>query len=755
MYIKSLYIEQFGMLSSLRTELCPGLNIIEGCNETGKSTIAAFIKFMFYGLSSAEREKYIPWGKTSCGGNMTVVFEGRQYQIERELLLVKGGAKENVSITDEEHTPVFKDSTPDRVFLGVPERVFVSSAYVSELTGTYVEGRRLTDAVENLLFSADEELNTAKALKKIDEERVSLLYKNKKGGEIYELEKSIAECEIKLSEAQQTNSEIFKTEERIASDRAKREENNTAAEQIRARLDEYSAYFAIAMKEKCTDAKKAAEASRLTYEQSLEKCTENGQAPSEEYVSELKRLQAELNELQAELSESEQALVGAESSLRVSGESAELLDLLNESGGEEAVLSSLQHHEQEQKRFRKIGLGLMIAGLLSILAGVILTFMHYNAVGACCSAFGVLLDMFAYSFSHKSRNARDEIRKLAEPFGCTDIRELTELIERVKQEEETITKKREDIENAGSRCEALRERIEQKKAEAVEITSHYRKTEPNADLLGLEAERVGQLLKLLATLESEYKKDEALYESLLEKTSGINTDEQKSRIKGILKTDELAAFKEDEQKHRLAFLLSSIQTLDERILDDEKKLSALTASAKDSVTLYDTLEFMKNKLAEKKKRHDALLLAYDALKAASDSLRGSISPKLARESAAYMSLITDGKYNGVGVDGEYAVSVTDGSSTHSAEAYSTGTRDSAYISLRLALVNTLYRKSTPPLMFDDSFAHIDTERLKRILALLSSVGTPERLQSIIFTCGVREGEICVAIPETNIIRIKK
>ena len=51
MYIKSMHITSFGPLKEKDITLTPGLNIFEGPNESGKSSVAMFIKFMLYGLS--------------------------------------------------------------------------------------------------------------------------------------------------------------------------------------------------------------------------------------------------------------------------------------------------------------------------------------------------------------------------------------------------------------------------------------------------------------------------------------------------------------------------------------------------------------------------------------------------------------------------------------------------------------------------------------------------------------------------------
>ena len=50
MYIESVAIESFGSYKNYACSFGRGVNIIEGPNESGKTTLGAFIKFIFYGL---------------------------------------------------------------------------------------------------------------------------------------------------------------------------------------------------------------------------------------------------------------------------------------------------------------------------------------------------------------------------------------------------------------------------------------------------------------------------------------------------------------------------------------------------------------------------------------------------------------------------------------------------------------------------------------------------------------------------------
>ena len=50
MVINRIHIQRFGALCDRDFSVMPGLNIIEGENESGKTTVAAFLRYIFYGI---------------------------------------------------------------------------------------------------------------------------------------------------------------------------------------------------------------------------------------------------------------------------------------------------------------------------------------------------------------------------------------------------------------------------------------------------------------------------------------------------------------------------------------------------------------------------------------------------------------------------------------------------------------------------------------------------------------------------------
>ena len=93
-----LYIAGFGNLQDFTYEFSDGVNVIAAPNGWGKSTFAAFLRSMFYGLGDSRarsvaenpRKRYAPWTGGSFGGNLEFEANGKQYRIERFF-----GAKES------------------------------------------------------------------------------------------------------------------------------------------------------------------------------------------------------------------------------------------------------------------------------------------------------------------------------------------------------------------------------------------------------------------------------------------------------------------------------------------------------------------------------------------------------------------------------------------------------------------------------------------------------------------------------------
>jgi len=86
MKIKSLHIDGFGVWNNKTWEpLSSGLNVFHGPNETGKSTLMAFIRSILFGLDRrGHARRYEPLNGGTHGGWLDVGVDGRFVRIERK-----------------------------------------------------------------------------------------------------------------------------------------------------------------------------------------------------------------------------------------------------------------------------------------------------------------------------------------------------------------------------------------------------------------------------------------------------------------------------------------------------------------------------------------------------------------------------------------------------------------------------------------------------------------------------------------------
>jgi uncharacterized protein YhaN len=222
------------------------------------------------------------------------------------------------------------------------------------------------------------------------------------------------------------------------------------------------------------------------------------------------------------------------------------------------------------------------------------------------------------------------------------------------------------------------------------------------------------------------------------------TDQNEADIRALAPreiSEELASVDLAQLRNERDYLRRAVADGDTRRMEMEKQLVSMEATAEDPRRLALQLEEMDREYDDSQLRHDALLLASEALTLASARVRRGVTPLLRSGASAWMARLTDGRYTDLGISGTMAITVDADGETRPIEAMSGGTVDAAYLSLRLALLEVLYGMDRPPFMLDESLCQLDDHRTAQFLKMLVE-WCASGAQCLLFTCQSREAVLC-------------
>ena len=140
MKLIGLYIENFGGLHQYSLDFSDGLTVIQEANGFGKTTLAEFIRAMFYGfprraktLDKSRRQKYTPWQGGKFGGNLTFRLDGKDYRIERTFgATPKGDHFQLIDLSINKKSDRFSEEIGLEIF-GLDADSFERSTYMPQL----------------------------------------------------------------------------------------------------------------------------------------------------------------------------------------------------------------------------------------------------------------------------------------------------------------------------------------------------------------------------------------------------------------------------------------------------------------------------------------------------------------------------------------------------------------------------------------------------------------------------------------------
>lgn len=211
MIIKELELTNFGKFNHQSVSLKPGLNIIYGENEAGKTTLHTFIRGMLFGIEKQRGKasakdlytKYEPWENPSYyEGTMRIENGGVNYRIERIF------HKENKAfhVINEDTGKELTQNEIDTLFAGLNESCYYNTVSISQLGSTTDKELEtiLKNYAANIGSTKSMEIDIKKAFSDLDGQKKKIASENRIGEEDM-IQKSIynAKDHIEISEREQ------------------------------------------------------------------------------------------------------------------------------------------------------------------------------------------------------------------------------------------------------------------------------------------------------------------------------------------------------------------------------------------------------------------------------------------------------------------------------------------------------------------------------------------------------------------------
>ncbi|HLN63786.1 MAG TPA: AAA family ATPase, partial [Symbiobacteriaceae bacterium] len=252
MRIEEMVIAGFGRLQGRRLTLEPGLNLVYGPNESGKTTLQKFLLAMLYGMQkrgakrtySEDADRYRPWGGGDYRGTLIYALEsGRRCRVEREFTPGRDRAAIFDAQTGADLSGQFEqDRRKELLFgaahLGLDEETFRSTAWVGQMAvGRLDLGRELVARVANLQESGREDLSVKAALGALDEHSKAIGSERTPARPYGRVLKALADKREALERAQGAREQVRGWEGRLQETRAVLAELEAELDEARRRLD--------------------------------------------------------------------------------------------------------------------------------------------------------------------------------------------------------------------------------------------------------------------------------------------------------------------------------------------------------------------------------------------------------------------------------------------------------------------------------------------------------------------------------------
>lgn len=705
----------FGRLEDRELSLRPGLNIVSGGNETGKSTWLAFLLAMLYGIDTKERSRsdhlpdklrFQPWNGKPMAGTMELTDDDKSITLERTSRAAPMGDFRAWDTASGTPLDTMSGQSCGKELLDVEASVYTRSGFLRQQGAAVTADAQLEKRLSSLVTTGSEEYSYTELDEKLKKLQTSLRH-NRTG--------ALPQAEDRREALQQRLAELGQKQQELAAVEAELHSLRQQQAQVREALAGLDALEQLARQKQADQAEeslRAAQAERERLEALCEALPEAGVLEAPE--AEVKHLQAELR--QAE--EDAKAQVPLPPDPLFEGMDAQ--QVRDKMAADSKTVQETNQTPPPPSQYRAM------LWLLGTLVGAALVFFGSQLVSSWMLLGGLVLTLSTLglwlwrfrTLNHQAESYAAQQKAVEDLLASYETDSESGITERGTRWLQELARRAEPtpLELLGQKREALLERLQALHpacATLEQAEEFFRQAAENRQSLAqaklLEQVRQEHLDGLRAALGSPV---EPIPNP--ERFADCDREAETARLEGLEKALEASAAK-------------------------AAMLTGAMGQMGDPLILNAELEQLEGEIARMEERYAALQLARTTLTQADEALRARFAPLLCRRTGELFSQLTGGAYDRVQLDRTMRVTVRPtGSTVYRSLAYlSGGTVDQLYLALRLAICELLLPKA--PIILDDALVFFDDTRAALALETLREMGKTRQI--LLFTSQTREKRI--------------
>jgi DNA repair exonuclease SbcCD ATPase subunit len=760
MRVERLTVGGFGKLAGRELELGPGLTVVHGPNESGKSTSHAALRASIFGLVSGGRRtrdetaaiaRHRPWSEARYGAVLELADgAGRGLRLEWDFDRCRYAVRD--AATGADLTAAHGAGTDPRILArtlyGVDRDVYLRLGCVdqSELDRIGDPGS-VRHAIESALTQADADASAATAVEALKAHRSRLVGLNRAGtNPLPAAETEAAGLKTALERAAAERAEV----ETAAADRdAARAEAETAEERVHT-LESVRDHLRADELRRRLD---AAEGLATTVAVATERLEADGDGAGFAPVEQMAAMRDRMHDLAAMLAErTPLAAADAEAATALEARCEKLEETIatlapDRGAADRAAAVETAAASASAASLPRGALAAVALGLVAAVAGVAAGLTLLIGIGAVFAAAGA-----AWALAARRTGATRDLDRLLPGAGPRG---------------ERLAAFRASVERDRALAGAERE-LGVVRVELAERRTRLAGTaQLEAELRGLH-DRVATSLRgcgidpadLDAGLRV-YDGREASAQARREATATrTRASEELQRLLGPDSLEDARARLEQLEQglngHAALAVgrklddvereLAGVRRARDRAAAESERLSATVAERlrmlPDVASLRERLDASEERVAALRHVDRVLRLAEEELAAAAADTYRDFAPRLNASLEAGMSRLTDGRYTHAFVDEELRVRVEapETGAVVELDRLSVGTQKQAYLVQRLELVRLLCPgDGALPVLLDDPFAHFDADRLARTLEWLAEAARERQI--VLFATQRRVAEL--------------